>query len=180
MGSLLKLDQIGTTAPYITSEVAGWEKMKRGRNLSSSARTLSNATAQGIINIDQKAWLRSVLADGDQSVEEALESLAQGNAQPLRDLVNGGNAALRARLANLSTDSFLRLSRSLSTSETVPNDLDLLTDDLRFSSIGERGQGDGFDLEALLEEVGEMISDTISPSVASTVEPTVCFLVFQN
>ena len=40
----------------------------------------------------------------------------------------------------------------------------------------ERGQGDGFDLEALLEEVGEMMSDNISPS-ASTVEPIVrCLL----
>ena len=142
--------------------------MKRGRNTSRATRALSGATADGIIDVDQKAWLRSVLADGelgvcvcscfflilsvspllfvtlvlqlqgDPACEDALDQLVAGNSQPLRDLVHSGNSALRTRLATLSFDGILR---SLSEGGAVPtdNDLSLLAEDLRASSIAGTG-----------------------------------------
>lgn len=109
--------------------------MKRGRNTSLGARTLSLATAQGIISSDQKQWLKTVLAEGDRVVEDALETwLSSGNSQPLRELVESGkNGALRARLATLSSD---RSAFGLDFS----SDLDFLVDlGERMSSVSVSG-----------------------------------------
>ena len=50
---------------------------------------------------------------------------------------------------------------------------------VRHENLGPESSQHALDwVEALLEEVGEMMSDNISPS-ASTVDPNVCYLVFQ-
>jgi len=102
--------------------------MKRPRATSGATRALSGATESGIIDEAQKSWLKGILADGDSAVSSAVDQLVSGNSQPLRDLVAMGNTSLRARLATLSFDgSGLRSSS---------NDVDVLAEDLRFSSIG--------------------------------------------
>lgn len=113
--------------------------MKRLR--ASLGTRLSLAAAQGIINTDQKQWLRAVLAEGDPAVEDALDQLGAGNSSPLRALVESGykNGALRARLATLSGQSSSSSSQS---SSSIEGDLELLADDLRTSSISTSGDGD--------------------------------------
>mmetsp|Transcript_3728 Transcript_3728/g.4943 ORF Transcript_3728/g.4943 Transcript_3728/m.4943 type:complete len:727 (+) Transcript_3728:86-2266(+) len=165
--------------------------MKRNRGVSNASRALSSATAQGIISDEQKSWLRSVLAEGDPVVEEALDQAALGNSQPLKDLAHSGNIALRARLHTLSKDNdFQRLSFSRS-QDTGANptlfDLDMLAEDLRFSSLSaienpEKLDDDddddnndkktsvdsGFDLEALLDEVTGMMTATTEVDVTTS------------
>lgn len=171
--------------------------MKRNRGVSNAARHLSTVTAEGIITDEQKLWLRSVLAEGDPAVEDALDQATMGNSQPLKNLVHSGNNALRARLESLSKDNeFQRLSYSRS--QDGPNILDLedLTEDLRFSTLstietpetilnnensttaasrgGDSGGTDdnGFDLEALLDEVTGMMTATTSPNTGAMTSTT--------
>jgi hypothetical protein len=110
--------------------------MKRERNLSYSASRLSSAAGDGFISQDQKAWLRAHLADGDPAVEEALDALAAGNSSPLRILASSGeNPALRSRLQTLSLDGSVHNRFREIPSSSDASALDLLTQDLRQSSI---------------------------------------------
>jgi len=155
--------------------------MKRGRTDSRAARALSGASESGLITAEQKTWLRAVLSDGDEAVEAAVDALAQGNASPLRILVqSSANSALRARLETLSVDGRLRSFGSFADDgSTYPSvsKLDDLAADLRRSSIAERSSVAvaGFDLEAMLDDLGEMIGPSASAGRGSAQPSTSSF-----
>lgn len=83
--------------------------MKRARATSNATRQLSTEEATGTITMEQKMLLRSMIANGDPKVEDALDQAALGNADLLKELASSGGSSLRSRLQQLSSDGLLPL-----------------------------------------------------------------------